>query len=198
MFVFVTHQGTIDRWISIRNVLVLSCHCSHSFDIQMTDACHMPRHCHVSYPQSTCAGAEGQTDQESEYAEGGGALEPAVEKQRRGVDDGGDDGGDDGDLRPHAQGQDHREEEDRPKRRHRHSGDRLDRAGKERRNYRVLAFSHLYKRVCLSIRPSHTSLISEKWAKFEQNSTRNKKVCHLKDYSKTSTQAALQRTHLLS
>ena len=72
------------------------------------------------------------------------------------------------------------------------------------------AFSHLYKRVCPSfrwsvgpsvrpsVRRSHSSWISEKWAKFEQNSIRNKKVCHLKDYSKTSTRAVRQRTHLLS
>ena len=49
-----------------------------------------------------------------------------------------------------------------------------------------------------SVRRSHTSWISEKWAEFEQNSIRNKKVCHLKDYSKTSTRAVRQRTHLLS
>ena len=68
------------------------------------------------------------------------------------------------------------------------------------------AFSHLYKRVCPSVRRSvgpsvgrsHTSWISEKWAEFEQNSIGNKKVCHLKDYSKTSTRAVRQRTHLLS
>ena len=68
------------------------------------------------------------------------------------------------------------------------------------------AFSHLYKRVCPFVRPSvglsvgrsHTSWISERWAKFEQNSIRNKKVCHLKDDSKTSTRAVRQRTHLLS
>ena len=38
-----------------------------------------------------------------------------------------------------------------------------------------------------SVRPSHTSWISEKWTKFEQNSIKNKKVCHWKDDSKTST-----------
>ena len=32
----------------------------------------------------------------------------------------------------------------------------------------------------------------------EQNSIRNKKVCHLKDDSKTSTRAVRQKTHLLS
>ena len=32
----------------------------------------------------------------------------------------------------------------------------------------------------------------------KQNSIRNKKVCHLKDDSKTSTRAVRQRTHLLS
>ena len=32
----------------------------------------------------------------------------------------------------------------------------------------------------------------------ELNSIRNKKVCHLKDDSKTSTRAVRQRTHLLS
>ena len=54
--------------------------------------------------------------------------------------------------------------------------------------------------VCRSVPvgPSHTRSISEKWAKSEQNSIRNKKVCHLKDDSKTSTWAVRQRTHLLS
>ena len=49
-----------------------------------------------------------------------------------------------------------------------------------------------------SVGRSHTSWIFEKWAKSEQNSIRTKKVCHLKDYSKTSTWAVRQRTHLLS
>ena len=40
------------------------------------------------------------------------------------------------------------------------------------------AFSHLYKRVCLSVSRSHTSWISEKWADFKQSSIRIKKVCH--------------------
>ena len=68
------------------------------------------------------------------------------------------------------------------------------------------AFSHLYKRVCPSVRlsvcrsvhpsvgPLHTSWISEKWAEIEQNSIRSKTVCHLKDDSKTSS----PRKHLLS
>ena len=49
-----------------------------------------------------------------------------------------------------------------------------------------------------SVRRSHMSWISEKWAEFEQTSIRNKKVCHLKDNSKTCTRAVHQRTHLLS
>ena len=49
-----------------------------------------------------------------------------------------------------------------------------------------------------SVGPSHTSWNRAKWAKFEQNSIRNKKVSHLKDDSKTSTWAVCQRTHLLS
>ena len=53
-----------------------------------------------------------------------------------------------------------------------------------------------------SVRPSigrsHSSWISKKWAKFEQNSIRKKKVCHLKDNSKTSTRAVRQRTQLSS
>ena len=71
------------------------------------------------------------------------------------------------------------------------------------------AFSHLYKRVCPSVgpsvrpsvgpsvRPSHTSWISEKWAEFEQNSIRNKKVCHLKGDSKTSTRAIRQNASVV-
>ena len=67
------------------------------------------------------------------------------------------------------------------------------------------AFSHLYKRVCpsvgpsvgRSVRPSHTSWISEKGAEFEQNSIRNKKVCHLKDDSKTSTQAVSENASIV-
>ena len=52
-------------------------------------------------------------------------------------------------------------------------------------NYDSLdAFSHLYKRVCLSVRrsvgPSHTSWISEKWdfwTEFEQNSITGTSYC---------------------
>ena len=44
----------------------------------------------------------------------------------------------------------------------------------------------------LSIRWSHKSWIFEKWAEFEQNSKRNKIVCHLKDDSKTSTRTVRQ------
>ena len=49
-----------------------------------------------------------------------------------------------------------------------------------------------------SVGRSHTKWISEKWAEFEPNSISTKKVCHLKDYSKTNTRAVRQRTHLLS
>ena len=45
---------------------------------------------------------------------------------------------------------------------------------------------------------THELNFSEKWAKIEQNSIRNRKVCHLKDDSKTRTRAVRQRTHLLS
>ena len=65
------------------------------------------------------------------------------------------------------------------------------------------AFSHLYKRVCPSVRRSVGPLVTHKlnfWemGEIEQNSIRNKKVCHLKDDSKTKTQAVRQRTHPLS
>ena len=71
------------------------------------------------------------------------------------------------------------------------------------------AFSHLYKRVCPSVRPSvgpsvgpsvrpsHTSWISEKWADFEQNSVRNMRLCHLKDNSETSTLADRQNASVV-
>ena len=48
-----------------------------------------------------------------------------------------------------------------------------------------------------SVGPSHTSWISEKWAEFEQNSIRNKKVCHLEDDSKTSTRAVSQNASVV-
>ena len=65
---------------------------------------------------------------------------------------------------------------------------------------------HLYKRVCLSVGRSvgrsvgHTQVEFQRliWVEFDQNSIRNKIVCHLKDDSKTSTRAVRQRTHLLS
>ena len=57
------------------------------------------------------------------------------------------------------------------------------------------AFSHLYKRVCLSVGPSVTHELNFwEMGEIEQKSTRNKKVCHLKDDSKTSTRAVRQRT----
>ena len=72
-------------------------------------------------------------------------------------------------------------------------------------------FSHLYKRVCPSVGPSVGRSVRRSvgrsvthelnfWemGKIEQNSIRNKKVCHLKDDSKTSTRAVRQRMHLLS
>jgi len=54
--------------------------------------------------------------------------------------------------------------------------------------------SRIYIRgcVCPSVRPSHTSWISEKWADFEQNSVRNMKLCHWKDNSEASTLADRQ------
>ena len=51
--------------------------------------------------------------------------------------------------------------------------------------------------VCRSVRPSHTSWISEKWAHFEQNSIRNMKLCHLKDNSETSTRANRQNASVV-
>ena len=63
------------------------------------------------------------------------------------------------------------------------------------------AFSHLYKRVylsvCPSVRPLHTSWIFEKFAEIEQNSIRNKKICHLKDDSKTNTRAVFQNASVV-
>ena len=47
------------------------------------------------------------------------------------------------------------------------------------------------------VRRSHSSWISEKLAEFEQNSIRNKKVCHLKDDSKTSTRAVSQNASVV-
>ena len=55
--------------------------------------------------------------------------------------------------------------------------------------------------VCLSVRrsvrPSHMSWISEKWADFEQNSVRNIRLCHLKDNSETSTLADRQNASVV-
>ena len=48
-----------------------------------------------------------------------------------------------------------------------------------------------------SVGPSHTSWISEKRAEFEQNSIRNKKVCHLENESKTSTRAVSQNASVV-
>ena len=84
----------------------------------------------------------------------------------------------------------------------------FSKAAKENKYFLFLdAFSHLYKRVCPSVRPSvrwsvGPSVTHElnfwEMGEIEQNSIRNKKVCHLKDDSKTSTRAVRQRTHLLS
>ena len=75
-------------------------------------------------------------------------------------------------------------------------------------NWSLLSYFQMRSRISIrgcvrrsvgwSFRRSQTSWISEKRAEFEQNSIRNKKVCHLKDYSKTSTRAVRQRTHLLA
>jgi len=68
------------------------------------------------------------------------------------------------------------------------------------------AFSHLYKRVSPSVgrsvrrsvgRSVTHKLNFEKWAEFEQNSMRNKKVCHLEDDSKTSTRAVSQNASVV-
>ena len=76
-----------------------------------------------------------------------------------------------------------------------------EREGRTDKHFFLDAFSHLYKRVWPSVRPSvrplHTSWIFEKFAKFEQNSIRNKKVCHLEDDSKTSTRAGSQNASVV-
>ena len=48
-----------------------------------------------------------------------------------------------------------------------------------------------------SVHWSHTSWISEKWAEFEQNSIRNKILCHLKDNLKTSTRGVLENASVV-
>ena len=76
----------------------------------------------VSSSVSECHNCE-LTNKKSGDAEDERDDEPPGDEQRGGIDDGGDDGGDDGDLSSHAQRQNHGEEEDGPKGRHRHLRD---------------------------------------------------------------------------